>query len=525
MKKIAVLLAVCLVFCTTACKKTDVEKTSTADEPLTFWAGLNKAQLATTSDLNEHPMFKKLMEETGVKVKFMHPPTGQEAEQYNLLIASGDYPDIIERNWAGDLGGPGKAISDGIIIPLEEVIEKYSPNYNKILSENKELKKAFSTDDGHVFTYGTITLTPKLMPGGYMVRQDWLDKLGMEAPECIEDWEKFFEACKTKLGIESPFSTDSYRMNTAKLFSESFGIGSKFYVDGNNKVCYAPIQPEFKEYLILMNKWYEKGYLDQGIFTNTAAIVESKMLNSMTGAMYGFIGSTIGKLINSAENEDFKLVAVASPSLKKGEKPELYVAKPRGLADAEVGYSLTSTTCFTTKNKNLEASAKFMDYLYTEEGNLLQSFGIEGITYNMVDGVPTYTDEILNNPDGLSVSEALGKYCRAGFASSGFGDDPHYLNQYYQYQEQRDAVATYATNLDNAVAFDMPALTPAAEEVSEISQLLSTINTYQEEMFSKFIMGTVSIDEFDEYVKTLKSMKIDRILEIYNNAMERYMSR
>ena len=83
----------------------------------------------------------------------------------------------------------------------------------------------------------------------------------------------------------------------------------------------------------------------------------------------------------------------------------------------------------------------------------------------------------------------------------------------------------YSTNLEHAVAFDMPALTPAAEEVTEISTLLSTINTYQEEMFAKFIMGTEPLENFDKYAETIKSMKIDRILEIYNSAMKRYMSR
>lgn len=525
MKKISLLLAVCMTLGMTACGGAKKEAQDSGDRPLTYWTAINSSQITTMDNYSMLPMFQKLMEKTGVKLEFLHPPAGQAAEQYNLLIASGDYPDIIERNWAGDLGGPGKAIRDGIIIPLEETIEKYAPNYNKLLSENKELKKAFSTDDGHIFTFGSITLTPDLMPGGYLIRKDWLAKLGMEAPKCIEDWEKYFEACKTQLGVEAPFSTDNYRMNTAMLFSESFGIGSKFYVDSDNTVKYAPIQPEFKEYLTLMNKWFELGYLDKGIFTNEASIVESKVLNSMTGATYGFIGSTLGKLIAAAPDSNFKLEAVASPALKAGEEPKLYVPKTVMEDGQKLGYSLTSTVAFTVKNKDLEKSAKLMDYLYTDEGKLLKNFGIEGTSYNMKDGKPVYTDEILNNPDGLSVSEALGKYCRAGYPCPGFGDDPDYLSQYYKYPEQIEAMKVYSTNLEHAVAFDMPALTPAAEEVTEISTLLSTINTYQEEMFAKFIMGTEPLENFDKYAETIKSMKIDRILEIYNSAMKRYMSR
>lgn len=219
-------------------EKKEAENTN---QKLTYWVGMNSSQLTTISNYAELPMYQKLSEETGVEVEFMHPPTGQEAEQYNLLIASGDYPDMIERGWAADAGGPGKAVADGIILPLDDAVKNHAPNYHALLEKNHELKKAFSTDDGQIFAFGGITVMPKLNPGGYFIRKDFLEQLHMEAPKSIADWEAYFEGCKTQLGIETPFSTDSYRMNYAKLFSESFGIGSKYYVDAAGEVKYAPM--------------------------------------------------------------------------------------------------------------------------------------------------------------------------------------------------------------------------------------------------------------------------------------------
>ncbi|MCI9625676.1 MAG: extracellular solute-binding protein [Clostridia bacterium] len=524
MKRIGCLaLALCLL-CMAGCgNQGEKKETQNTNQKLTYWVGINSSQITTISNYAELPMYQKLSEETGVEVEFMHPPTGQEAEQYNLLIASGDYPDMIERSWSTDAGGPGKAVADGIILPLDDAVKNYAPNYQALLEKNHELKKAFSTDNGQIFAFGGISVMPKLIPGGYFIRKDFLEQLHMEAPKSIEDWEAYFEGCKTQLGIETPFSTDSYRMNYAKLFSESFGIGSKYYVDAAGEVKYAPMQPEFKEYLTLMNRWFEKGYLDKGIFSNDGSMVESKILNSMTGSFYGFIGGTLGKLLAAAPDDTFQLTAVKSPSLKSGEAAQLYVSKPYGFdAAADMTYSLTNTTAFSTKNKDLEKSAKFMDYLYTEEGRRLKNFGVQDVSYTMVGEKPTYTEEIANNAEGRSMNEMIGKYCRATSPNPGFGDDPYYIEQYYKYPQQLEAMDIFAENLGSAVAFDLPPVTPLEEEVTEMSTLQATIDTYQEEMFAKFIMGTEPIENFDKYVATLQSMKIDRILEIYKNAMQRY---
>ena len=78
------------------------------------------------------------------------------------------------------------------------------------------------------------------MPGGYLIRKTGLQSSAWRHRNALRTGKSIFEACKTQLGVEAPFSTDNYRMNTAMLFSESFGIGSKFYVDSDNTVKYAP---------------------------------------------------------------------------------------------------------------------------------------------------------------------------------------------------------------------------------------------------------------------------------------------
>ena len=72
---------------------------------------------------------------------------GQEKEQFNLLLSSGDLPDIISYNWYEFPGGPQKAINDGYILKLNGLIEDYAPNLKRTLEENPEVDKSVKTDE------------------------------------------------------------------------------------------------------------------------------------------------------------------------------------------------------------------------------------------------------------------------------------------------------------------------------------------------------------------------------------------
>ena len=527
-KKLFLILTCAALLATAGCggKKDEAENTA-GDGPLTYWCKLETVHKTSVSTLNDLEYYKKLQEVTGVEIEFVHPPSGQESEQFNLMMTSRDYPDIIESNWSSRKGGADKAIKDRVIIPLNEMIEKSVPNYKKLLEENDNIRKAFTTDTGNIFAFGGVVRTPGISSGGMMVREDFLKELGMEAPDSMEDWETYFSRLKNEKGIDAPFTTDKYRMENAKLFMSNYGIGTGFYVDADGKVQYGPARPEYKEYLTKMNEWFEKGYLDNGLFSNTQAIAEAKVLNGESGAFYGFIGSTMGRLLPAAKTEEFSLIGVGPASLKEGEKPTICGGTPYTGSDEvyPLGYSLTANAAVTTNNQKLEKTAKLFDYLYTEEGNLLKNFGVEGVTYTMKDGIPTYTDAILHDPDGLPIADAMGKYFRATYPNPGYMNDIIYYDQYYQYPQQKEAMRTFMADESMYVSYTMPPTSLLEEETDEISNKISTISTLTAEMFTKFIMGTASMDEFDKYIDTLNEMGLPRVIEIYQTALERYKTR
>ena len=92
---------------------------------ITYWCNLNENIGSYYKDMGESPFGKGLMENTGVDITFLHPPTGGENEQFNLLVADGDLPDVMEYHWQNYPGGPEKAISDGVIVSLNDIVPVY----------------------------------------------------------------------------------------------------------------------------------------------------------------------------------------------------------------------------------------------------------------------------------------------------------------------------------------------------------------------------------------------------------------
>lgn len=153
---------------------------------------------------------------------------------------------------------------------------------------------------------------------------------------------------------------------------------------------------------------------------------------------------------------------------------------------------------------------------------MLFNFGEEGKSYTMENGEPVYTDWILHNPDGWPVAQAMSAYIR-GNNNGPFVQDLRYLGQYYTMDSQKASVETWgATNAD---AHMLPPITPTSDESKEVSSIMNEITTYRDEMALKFILGTESLDKFDEYVKNVENMGLNRALEIENAALDRYNSR
>ncbi|MDF2927418.1 MAG: extracellular solute-binding protein family 1 [Paenibacillaceae bacterium] len=483
---------------------------------LSYWVGLQSNTARSLKDYNESLFYQELEKRTKVKVSFQHPAVGTEKEQFNLLIASGKLPDVIEYNFTTYSGGPEKAISDKVIIPLNDLIDKHAPNLKKYLEANPGIKKELTTDEGNMYVFPALGVGNTNVTSGMVIRKDWLDELGLAVPETIDEWTHVLRQFKEKKGAKSPFTLTLNEFSSDR-FNGAYGISNTFYID-NGKIKYGPYEPAFKEYLTLLHSWYKEGLLDPDFATQDSKSKNAKATNGASGAFPGSIGSSMGTYLDAMKNDPvYNLAATQHPVLKKGDEPRFFTAANEYRGDG--------SAAITPANKHPVETVKWLDYLYSEEGNILKAFGVEGVTYNMVNGNPKYTDLIVNNPDKLSIGDAMAKYLRVAAPAPGFVGDDRYTEQYYSYQQQKDAVVVYNKFFKNIAETRPGRITETPQEGQELSSIMAEINTYREEMFLKFIMGGESLNNFDKYIQQLKNMKIERAIEIKQSALERYNKR
>lgn len=484
------------------------------DVTLKYWVSLHSSVSKTATSLGETPFAKELEKETGIKVQYVHPPQGQASESFNIMIASGDLPDIIEYGWYTFPGGPEKAIEDGIIIKLNDALSKYAPNLSKYYKENSKVDKMSKTDKGNYFMFPHIASDKKLTTVyGAIMRNDWLKELNMQVPTTIAEWYEVLKAFKEKKGAEAPltFSLNDDDFSTGHL-SGGFGVKNGFYLE-NDKTVYGPLQSEFKEFLGTMRKWYSEGLIDKNVSVIDSKTIDSKFLSGKAGATFGYAGGTIGRYLSAVNDSKFDIIAVPHTAEKKGEVPKF------GHVDTGV---INAGAAITTKCKNIEAAARLLDYGYSEKGNLLFNFGIEGESYKIVNGKPTYTELITKNPDKLSVAEAMGRYIRSVYSGPNI-KDVGYMEQYMTYSQQKAAINTWSNS--KSLEYLIPKISFTSEESEEVAKITNTLNTLNKEMIVKFILGNESIENYSKYVDQINKLGIDKVLKAYDNAIKRYNSR
>jgi putative aldouronate transport system substrate-binding protein len=496
----------------------------------TYWVPLTGNVAATLKSYSEMTCYKELEKITGIKINFQHVPDNPQAiEQFNLLVASGKYPDLLEwGNWFSLPGGPAKYIKDGVIIRLNEAIDKWAPNLKKVLEGNPLYRKQARTDDGDMFMFPFVRGHPGLMSFyGPWVRKDILQTYNLKAPNTINDWTEMFKGLKGKdfnkngQADEYPFNPwgagswkGGFNGNNYPVFVGSYGIVNGFFQD-NGKVKYGPATPEFKEFLAQMSSWYKEGYIDPDLIAMDSAAFAAKMTGNKIASGTTFVGSGIGNftaLMRGKEPKEFELMGVPYPVLKAGDKP-MFGQRDNDLPGP--GVTITSAC------KDVEAAVKMLDFAYSPEGHMLFNFGVKGVTYDLeANGYPRMKKEIINHPS-LSLAQSWAQHARSNF-NGPFVQDIRYLEQYFQFNNQKEAYALWSQPTNEKL---MPNVAPTIDESRGFSRVMTAINTRMDEVFAKVFTGAEPMSTWDKFQDELKTLGVDEALKVQQAALERYNKR
>ena len=532
-KTLALILAtIMLVTILGACS--DTENTVATGGKYTYWVTLDTDVAHTMASFNEHPMYKEMMNRLGMEVEFLHPSAGNTGtEAFQVLLASNGYPDMIEHFWDQYPGGGDQAIKDGVIISLNDYMEKYAPNYYDIMEGKKGKENSYRyradaiTGEGNYYGFKSINIGKYKAYSGLYVRKDLLDKWGLEIPETLDEWEIVLKTAKEN-GIKYPLTGSS---TILELFTTPYKIYSSYYLDGD-KVKFGPFQSEYKEYIKKMADWMKKGYIDIDYVTNNSTTIHGAICNGTSIAAAGAVGGDLGKLLPAMAERDpeFNLAACPAPVMKKGEVPYF-----QSIESSATDRSVAITVQCGEENKDRYIEAiKWCDYLYSDEGLILKCFGIEGETFTIEKDENgekhyVYTDKITdwkNSDIGVSsISAALYHYVIPA-NHPGYNQHTDYFRGFYEDDRQLNAAETWNKYVDEAYNHMLPkTISYTGEEAGEKAQIEAAGKDNLKAAVSNIILGKSSIDTYDDAVKNAKKAGYDRLTKINQAAYDRYKAR
>ena len=345
-----------------------------------------------------------------------------------------------------------------------------------------------------------------------MIRTDWLKELGLKEPETIAEMETVLRAFKEKKGATAPLS---FKAGDRTKFLGNFSTSASFYLE-DGKVVYGPLTENYKFALETMKRWYDEGLFDPNFVSVDSAGLTANVLNGKTGITINTGGGGLGTWLDNMKGKDFEMSGMAFTRISDDKEVAFF--------PVETNYPGYGSVAITTACKNPELAVRWLDYGYSEDGYVLNNFGTEGVSFEKNGDGYVYTDLIFNNPEGLTMSQAMAKYFRSS-SSGPFVQSKDYINQFYYRPQQQKALDAWLTNFDVASKNTIPNISKTEDEAKEYSSIMSEISKYEGKMFTNFVNGTTSLEEYDKFVEEIKGLNIDRAIEIQEAALERYNNR
>ncbi len=487
---------------------------------LTIWSPLE--QWAPDSTYDKNVIFQRAAEELNLELKFIHPSIGQEIDQFNLMITEKKLPDIIFcGNWYA--GGVQTGIEHGLYKNIDAYIRKYAPDYLRRISAVPNALKEATMDNGKLGAVYGFSEYEEWCYSGPIFNKKALDAIGEDVPETIADWDRVLGKFKNELNMKNAFAIHPLGLQySEQALISAYGAGSGFMLDEKGEIVYGPLTNGYVDYLNLIRGWYDKGYIGKS-FTTDDWLTNVNNFKNMNTGVYFDNPQNAATLIGE---HGVDWVAAPYPVLNKGDKLRLrlknwYLGSNNG--------SWNSCGVITRSCENVARAVDFLNYGFTDEGIIGFNYGTEGVTYNLVDGKPVFTDYLFNNEiTGSDIYTALYRFKNHNGI---FIRQEKTSNPIIQKYPENIAIMEKWTQ-DAGTDALLPAITYTRSEQQIIDLYYADIAQYIEEQQMAFITGQTndlssgSVASYESnYKQNLIAMGIEDIIGVVKTAYVRYIER
>lgn len=476
----------------------------------------DKLQNYCPNGTEDFEIFKAAEEITGVQVSIRSLSTSASAEQFPIMIASGDYPDMV--GWGLQYnGGNELAVDEGVYLDLVDIIAEYAPNYMKVLSSDDALLDSALSDKGYITNFFALQTEDSLGTFGPVIRTDLLEEAGLDKPYTVEEYETVLTAFKD-MGVAEPLVLMSTGCAPNNFLAGAYGISAyqctfpmtvaPFYVE-NASIKYGLVEDGYQDYMALIQDWLSKGLIDKEFVINNqnwnSADYATKVLTGQAGLFYTDKGNIAG-YNSGSEINGFRVEATYDAHLTEDSVNHFASVTKKSAGN---GISITDNC------QNIELAAQWCDWWYTEEASLLANYGVEGISYEMVDGKPKFTDLVRNFE--LGTRDALMIYASNNTICCII--DSKAVDSLYE-PEDVEAPEIWAKGCDDAFVIPQ-SVTMNSDENDIYTAKYADIATYVEENVTKFLTGDKAMDQWEGFVQGLWDMGLQDCIDAYQSAYDR----
>ena len=492
-------------------------------QTLSMWLRSNFMDMDPIQSNFDSPIFAKAEELTNVKIDFVEVSNASESETFNLMIAGGDYTDILYNFAKLYTGGVDSAIENDIIVDISEYLEE-TPCYQSLLASDDTVRKTATTDSGSVGAFYSIYESTPYTTTGLTMRGDWLEELGLDAPVTYEEFEQVLLAFKDAYDPKYPL----YLPSCGTLSEITAGYGFNYSVAGDNvtmfslngdEVVFSPTSDAFRDYLTMMHRWYDEGLISRDFATDGDwMFMHGEYRSMLSGGDTGLVslGGGLYSEFTAAGlelDDNYALVGVVNPRMDA----DTPAGSTPGARASDAIFSVSDC------NGNAALACRWCDFWYTTEGSMLAGYGIEGESYTLnADGRPEYTDLILHN-EAYSDRSMKNMY---SFNASALVAPEKNLSGVPEDGLLAIEVWSGDTPSQTYRTLNMTTLSMTPEESTQYGIACSDALTYCLENVLRFIDGTLDLEtDWAEYISVLTDMGVEDAARIVQNAYDRYLMR
>ena len=492
-----------------------------------------------TTDWNDTNMVAEIEKRLGIKLECTSFEADIWSTQFTLMLASEELPDIVIN--------PGITLSEvsnygaqGYFLDMSEYIEKYAPNIQAAMEKFPTYRNYVTSPDGGIYTLCTATENIIALVPRTWLNKTWMDNLGLSYPTTLDELHDVLVAFKEQDANGNGDATDEIPLSnngeyTCSAFLNAFGFNTRataylLQADENGKVYLGETTDAYKAYLTYMNGLWNEGLIDVDFFVQSGDEFRAKAAEDKLG-MYGDSAPFVAASKDISYDSNFYWIGALTGEYRD---TATIVTNPAVYTTAEI-----------VVNAETEYPAeivRLLDYYFTEEGSLAGAYGYEGVDWDLnyltIPGLEEFGVATMYQPEGFSSGEEY-RYKKA-IINEAFKMIVPIVNTQYDAMLQADEAQLEAMVPEYGWAVQFvrqgmnregvqlverfPTLLYTEAESTERTQLYTDIQLYLSNMQAQFITGQVGIEDgWDEFLAQLKTMQLDRLLEIEQAAYDRLM--